>query len=87
MTVVSLTKSKHNRIQDVAFLHKNIAIQKMNLLTNYRIVVSTSLSCIEAHAGLFRMSMKGIFDASIFELVMHIRTQDYAVFRKFFDST
>ena len=28
----------------------------------YRIVESTSPSCIEAHAGLFRLLMKGIFD-------------------------
>ena len=29
----------------------------------YRIVVSTSLSRFEAHVGLFRLLMKGIFDA------------------------
>ena len=28
----------------------------------YRIVVSSSSSRIEAHAGLFRLLMKGIFD-------------------------
>ena len=31
-------------------------------LTNYRIVASTSPSRIEAHAGIFRSLMKGIFD-------------------------
>ena len=29
---------------------------------NYRIVASSSLSRIEAHVGLFRLLMKGIFD-------------------------
>ena len=29
---------------------------------NYRIVVSISLSLFEAHAGLFRLLMKGIID-------------------------
>ena len=29
---------------------------------NYRIVASSSPSRIEAHAGLFRLLMKGIFD-------------------------
>ena len=31
-------------------------------LAIYRIVASTSPPCIEAHAGLFRSLMKGIFD-------------------------
>ena len=31
-------------------------------ILNYRIVASTSPSRIEAHAGLFRSLMKGIFD-------------------------
>ena len=32
------------------------------VMSNYRIVASTSPSRIEAHAGLFRSLMKGIFD-------------------------
>jgi hypothetical protein len=32
------------------------------MLVDYRIVASTSPSRIEAHAGLFRSLMKGIFD-------------------------
>ena len=33
-----------------------------NFFLRYRIFASTSPSCIEAHAGLFRSLMKGIFD-------------------------
>ena len=55
----------------------------------YRIVASTSPSRIEAHAGLFRLLMKGIFDPYvlwpfdkklIFKLVTRVRTRDYTVF-------
>ena len=56
-----------------------------------RKVASTSPSHFEAHADLFRFSMKGIFDAylpfgqkSIFELVMRIRTWDSTVSRNQF---
>ena len=41
----------------------------------YRIVVSTSLSCFDAHAGLFRLLVKGTFDAYVtffFELATGI---------------
>ena len=47
---------------------------------------SSDTSRFEAHAGLFRLSIKGIFDAYvlwpfdknfIFELVTRIRTRDY----------
>ena len=37
-------------------------VHKKKLVADYRIVASTSPSCIEAHAGLFRSLMKGIFD-------------------------
>ena len=30
--------------------------------TVYRKVTSSNTSCLEAHAGLFRLLMKGIFD-------------------------
>ena len=56
----------------------------------YRIVASTSPSRFEAHAGLFRLSMKGIFDAYVlwtfdqkifFEFVTRVNTRDFAVSR------
>ena len=37
-------------------------ILNAKVCSNYRIVASTSPSRIEAHAGLFRCLMKGIFD-------------------------
>ena len=52
------------------------------------IVVSTSSSHFEAHAGLFRLLMKGIFNASVlsafdkksfFELVTLVNTSDFTV--------
>ena len=55
--------------------------------------MSTSPSHFEAHAGLFRFSMKGIFDAYVLwpfgkkfivELVTHVRTCDSMVSRNQF---
>ena len=46
------------------------------------------MSRLEAHAGFFRLLMKGIFDPYvlqpfdekyIFELVTHVKTRDYTV--------
>ena len=54
----------------------------------YRIVASTSPSCIEAHADLFRSLIKGIFNPYvlrpfdkklIFWLVTHVSTRDFTV--------
>ena len=54
----------------------------------YSIVASTSPSRFEAHAGHFRLLMKGIFDAyvlwpfdkkSFFELVTRVNTRDFTV--------
>ena len=59
--------------------------------SNYRIVASTSPSRIEAHAGLFRLLMKGIFDPYvlwpfdkelIFLLVMLVSTREFTVNEK-----
>ena len=38
------------------------------MMLKYRIVVSTSPSCFEAHACLFRMLMQGIFDPYVYVL-------------------
>ena len=55
-------------------------------------MTSTTPSRFEAHAGLFRMLMKGIFDAYVLspfgekfisELVMHVRTRDSTVYVMF----
>ena len=49
-----------------------------------RIVASTSPSRFEAHAGLFRLLMKGKFDAfdkKVFELVTPVNTHDFTVSR------
>ena len=54
----------------------------------YRKVASSNMSRLEAHAGFFRLLMKGIFDPYvlqpfdekyIFELVTHLKTRDYTV--------
>ena len=37
----------------------------------YRNVASTSPSCFEAHAGLFRLLMKGILDALAKSLILN----------------
>ena len=56
--------------------------------TPYRRVISSNTSRLEAHAGYFRLFMKGIFDAyvlwhfsknNVSELVMHIRTHNSVV--------
>ena len=55
-------------------------------------VASSNTSRFEAHTGLFRLSMKGIFDlyvpwpfrkSFIYELVMRIRTRNSTVFGRF----
>ena len=46
----------------LAKLLELVQIRKSNHNFEYRIVGSTSPSRIEAHAGLFRSLMKGIFD-------------------------
>ena len=57
----------------------------------YRNVTSTSPSCFEAHAGLFRLLMKGIFDAYVllsfdksfvFELETRVNTRDFKACKK-----
>ena len=54
----------------------------------YCIVVSTSPSCFEAHAGLFRLLMKRIFDAYglwpfdksfVFDVKMFVIIRDFTV--------
>ena len=55
----------------------------------YRIVASTSLSCFEAHTGLFRLLMKGIFypyvlwpfdKMLISELVLRISIRNFTIY-------
>jgi hypothetical protein len=62
---------------------------RANILTKYknvmyRIVMITSPSCYEAHARLFRLSIKGIFDTFgkklISELLTLIKTCHFMVF-------
>ena len=36
--------------------------QEICEFSNYRKVASSNTSCLEAHAGFFRLLMKGIFD-------------------------
>ena len=54
----------------------------------YRKIASSNTSRLEAHAGFFRLLMKGIFDPNvlspfdkklIFKLVTRIRTRDYKI--------
>ena len=47
------------------------------LATNYHIVASTSLSRFEAHAGLFRLLMKVIFDAYVPQIVYPVANTQY----------
>ena len=63
MAIVHL---RHQEPQNLSEL-KETAAKSSNFLENnqkttYRIVASTSPSRFEAHAGLFRLVMKGIFD-------------------------
>ena len=59
-------------------------------LPKYRIVASSNTSRLEAHAGIYKLLMKGSFDAHvlwlfdkklIFELVTRIITRDFTVSR------
>ena len=64
-TITHKIERTHGRISLPQLFVCNIReIRKLILTTldNYRIVASSSPSRIEAHAGLFRMLMKGIFD-------------------------
>jgi hypothetical protein len=49
------------------FKFAQISLKKNRLLSRTcdRVVASTSPSRFEAHAGFFRLSMKGIFDAYV----------------------
>ena len=56
----------------------------------YRKVASSNTSCLEAHAGFFRLLMKGIFNPYvlwpfdrklIFKLVTYVRTRNYTVLK------
>ena len=61
---------------------------------NYRIVANASPSRFEAHAGLFRLLMKGIFDAYVcivifwqkntFELVTRVSNHNSTVLKAYF---
>ena len=55
--VIILTKKLNVRLRAYESLLRAVAIHSV-----YRIVASTSPSCIEAHADLFRLLMKGILD-------------------------
>jgi hypothetical protein len=63
----------------------DVAYELTFSLVNYHIVASTSLSCFEAHAGIFGLLKQGIFDAYafdkilFFELVTRINTRDFTV--------
>ena len=52
----------------------------------YHKVASSDTSHLEAHAGFFRLLMKGIFDSFkkklIFQLLTRVRTRDYTVVEK-----
>ena len=77
--LVCSTKFSQLRIHEVKIINRKVA--------------STSPSNFEAHAGLFRLPMKGIFDAYvlrpfgkkfIFELVASVRTREFTVSRNKF---
>ena len=76
--------------ESVLEIKGNICNSEMD---SYRKVASSNTSRFEAHAGLFRLSMKGILDDYvllpigknfIFELVSHVRTRDYTVIVDYF---
>ena len=57
-------------------------------IARYLIVASFNTFCLEAHPGIFRLLMKGIFDAYVLwpfdkklflELVMRVNTRDFTV--------
>ena len=60
-----------------------------SLVFGYRKIASSNTSCLEAHAELFRLLIKGIFDPYVLEpfdkmliskLVTPVRTLDYTVY-------
>ena len=52
-------------------------------------VESSNTSRLEAHAGFFRLLMKGILDPYVLshfdKIVARVRTRDYTVFKRLFD--
>ena len=96
LSIVHTDKSKVEISQNfVAFSEYMNFIKALNWLIvwkkrlRYRRVASSNTSRFEAHAGLLRLSVKGIFNAYvrwpfgrnfIFELVTRVRTRDYTVF-------
>ena len=63
-----------------------LAAANLSVNYTYRIVASTGPSRFEAHAGLFRLLMHGIFDAYVllsfdksfvFELETQVNTRDF----------
>ena len=76
-------------LEEIHFMeHFPLALCTIERKSIQRKVASTSLSCFEAHAGLFRLLMKGIFDDYVlrpfgkkftFELVTRVRTRDSTV--------
>ena len=82
----------HINFYNISINFTSKLLLKENLTTwdqpKYRKVASSNTSRLEAHAGFFRLLMKGIFDAYvlwpfgkklIFELVMCVSTRDSTV--------
>jgi hypothetical protein len=63
-------------------------VEKVLDFVKYHKVESSNTSHLEAHAGIYRLLMKGIFNAYvlwpidkklIFELVTHVNTRDFTL--------
>ena len=75
------------RMVFICFFHPHVFFRE-HLLRSYRKVASSNTSRLEAHAGIYRLLMKGIFDSHvlwsfekklIFELVMRVKTRYFTV--------
>ena len=59
---VSKTIQRQFGTLDVVFERQRPAFQTGSNYITYCKVASSNTSCLEAHAGLFRLLMKGVFD-------------------------
>ena len=86
--MVKLVKSSVE-CQNLYHTGKQWCTRNLNaLIFRYRKVSNSNASCLEAHAGFFRLLMKGIFGTYICpfdkKLLMYIRTHNFTAFISFF---
>ena len=57
--------SKNLRTANVPFINKIVWFKRAQGKGNCRKLASSNTSCLEAHAGFYRLLMKGIFDPEV----------------------